>query len=246
MKLLLMLSVLCQTLFASLLMAEEEAAQFRVADPYLEMYTGPGRGFPVFHVVEQNAWITVLKRKTEWFKVRTADGKEGWVPREQMELTLTVTGEQTQFTETQRQDYDRRRWEAGLLGGDFSGARVMTLYGDYAFTDNLAGELSFSKALGDYSSSLIASANLLHQTFPAWRVSPFFTLGFGAIRTEPRVTLVKAEQDTNALANAGLGLRAYITRRFIFRAEYRNHVIFSSDNDNEEIEEWKAGFAAFF
>lgn len=246
MKLLLMLSLLCQALFAHMLMAAGETSRVRVADPYLEMHTGPGRGFPVFHVVEKGASIDVLKRKTEWFRVRTENGREGWVPREQMALTLTATGERITISEAQRSDFDRRRWEAGLLGGDFAGANVISLHGGYAFTDNLAGEMSLAWVLGDYSSSLIAGISLLNQPFPSWRVSPYFALGLGAMRTEPRVTLVKAEQDTNAQANAGLGVRAYITRRFIFRAEYRNYVVFSGDNDNEEIEEWKAGFAAFF
>ena len=38
--------------------------------------------------------ITVLKRRTDWFRVRTAKGKEGWVKRADMELTLTPDGEQ--------------------------------------------------------------------------------------------------------------------------------------------------------
>jgi hypothetical protein len=30
------------------------------------------------------------------------------------------------------------------------------------------------------------------------------------------------------------------------RMEYRNHEIFTSRDDNEEIDEWKVGFAVFF
>jgi hypothetical protein len=84
------------------------------------------------------------------------------------------------------------------------------------------------------------------QPFPEWRFSPFFTLGAGHIATKPRVTLVQAEDSSDATAHVGLGMRVYLSRRFILRAEYKSYVAFSSDDDNEEFEEWQAGFAFFF
>ncbi|HZV92245.1 MAG TPA: hypothetical protein VFF72_03455, partial [Caldimonas sp.] len=41
----------------------------QVADPYLEMRTGPGRGYPVFFVVQRNDWIEIELRHTDWFRV---------------------------------------------------------------------------------------------------------------------------------------------------------------------------------
>jgi hypothetical protein len=32
----------------------------------------------------------------------------------------------------------------------------------------------------------------------------------------------------------------------MFRAEYRSYVLFTSRDENEEIDEWKGGFAFFF
>ena len=61
-----------------------------VADPYLEMHTGPGRGFPKFHVVDRGETVEVMKRRTDWFLVRDGDGTEGWVDRAQLELTLKI------------------------------------------------------------------------------------------------------------------------------------------------------------
>jgi len=48
------------------------------------------------------------------------------------------------------------------------------------------------------------------------------------------------------VAHVGAGLRIYATRRFILRAEYKSYVVFTSRDDNEEVEEWKVGFAFFF
>jgi hemolysin activation/secretion protein len=54
------------------------------------------------------------------------------------------------------------------------------------------------------------------------------------------------EQDrTEQISSVGLGVRWYLTRRFVLRAEYQSHVIFQNTDDNQEINEWKAGFAFF-
>ena len=50
--------------------AQEKLLQVFVSEPYLELSTGPGRGYPVFHVVEREASVDVLFRRTDWFKVR--------------------------------------------------------------------------------------------------------------------------------------------------------------------------------
>ena len=60
-----------------------------IADPYIELHTGPGRGYPVFHVVERGREVEIVKRRTDWFQIRTERGIEGWVPREQMIATLS-------------------------------------------------------------------------------------------------------------------------------------------------------------
>ncbi|MEZ5540700.1 MAG: SH3 domain-containing protein [Pseudomonadota bacterium] len=218
----------------------------RIAEPYIELHTGPGRGYPVFHVVDRGELVEVIKRRTDWFMLRTAKGKEGWASRAAMTLTLSPEGEPTQFAEAELGDFTRRRWETGFMSGDFEGANVMSVYTDYYLTPNLSAELVLSQVFGNFSDALTASVNLLAQPFPEWRISPYFLLGTGAIYTDPHVTLVNERDRTEQISNVGLGLRGYLTRRFILRAEYQNHVIFQNKDDNQEINEWKAGFAFFF
>ena len=226
--------------------ADDIYPEVKVAAPYIEMHTGPGSGYPIFHVVDRGDFVEVIKRKTDWFKVRTVKGKVGWVNRVQMEKTITPSGEQTEFADAGLGDFSKRRWEMGLIGGTFNSAPVMTLYGGYALSANLSAELSVSQVTGDYFSSDIVNLNLLSQPFSKWRYSPFFTLGLGQITTSPSVTLIQAQDSQDLIAHMGLGVKMYLSRRFILRAEYKNYVGFSSDDDNEEFEEWKAGFAFFF
>ena len=92
----------------------------------------------------------------------------------------------------------------------------------------------------------MASVNVVHEAWPDWRVSPFFTLGAGVIHTEPKSTSFRVRIAPTRSVTQEQVFRAYITRQFLFRAEYKTYVVFTSRDDNEEVEEWKVGFAFFF
>jgi uncharacterized protein YraI len=57
--------------------AASVSERLTVADPYLEMRTGPGRGYPVFFVVERGQAVVVELRHTDWYKVRADGGQLG-------------------------------------------------------------------------------------------------------------------------------------------------------------------------
>jgi len=236
----------CSLLLLGIVHAEDDVPRVQVADPYLEMQTGAGSGYPVYHVVERGEWVQILKRKTEWFKVRTDAGKEGWVRREQMERTLTPAGTALKITDVAEGDFARRRWEIGISTGDFSGATIINAWSGYGFTRNLSVELSASQILGSYSSSIMGNIGLLAHPFPEWRFSPYFTLGTGVIQTTPKTSLVQTQDRTNNTTHVGLGLRIYMAKRFIIRADYKNLVIFTSQDENQSITVWQIGFAAFY
>ncbi|MFQ5636220.1 MAG: hypothetical protein ACE5G3_12935, partial [Gammaproteobacteria bacterium] len=145
-----------------------------------------------------------------------------------------------------RHDFGDRRREFGFQLGDFDGANIMTLYGAYLFSEKLSVELSASDITGDFSGGWKLSADLLHQPFPRWYASPFFALGTGLLRIEPKATLVQAEDRTDQEAHVRFGLRAHLGRRFLIRAEYTSYVVFTNRDSNEEPDAWTAGFSFFF
>jgi hypothetical protein len=226
--------------------AQAEGLEVTVLDPYLELHTGPGRGFPVVHVVERGATVRVLKRRTDWFHVIDADGREGWVHRRQLAETLVPAGARLQIDDPAREDFGAHRREVGLLLDDFGGSNVVTAYGAWAFNTHLSGELALSHVLGNFSDGQYASIGMTHVPRPDWRIQPFLSLGTGMIRIEPKGTLVQTPSRTDQLAYAGVGVRAYLARRFIIRAEYKEYVVFTDRDENEEAIEWKVGFAFFF
>jgi hypothetical protein len=226
--------------------ARAEGLEVIVADPFLELRTGPGRGFPIVHVVERGETVRVLKRRTDWFHVQDADGREGWVHREQMAETLVPAGTRLEIDDPAREDFGAHRREVGLLVGDFEGSNVITAYGAYAFNAHLSGELAVSQLLGNYSDGLMGTLGVTHVPRPDWRIQPFFSIGTGYINVEPKGSLVQTPDRTDQLAYVGGGVRAYLARRFIVRAEYKEYVVFTDRDENEEAIEWKIGFAFFF
>jgi len=225
---------------------EDEYQEVVVLDPYIELHTGAGRGYPIFYVVERGEKVLLLKRRTDWVKVRSPRGKEGWVSVEQMSRTLQPTGEMTQFDDGSFDEYQDHRWEVGFLAGDFGGANILSGYGAYSFTPHISAELWLSQILGNFSDGWMINANLTHTFFPKWRASPFFSLGTGVIDIRPKATLVDAEDRRDQVAIVGFGAKAYVTRRFVFRAEYKNYLVFTSRDENEDVNEWKLGFSVFF
>jgi hypothetical protein len=85
-----------------------------------------------------------------------------------------------------------------------------------------------------------------HVPVPEWRIQPFLSMGTGMIRIQPKGSLVQTPARTDQFAYVGGGLRAYLARRFIIRAEYKEYVVFTDRDENEEANEWKIGFAFFF
>lgn len=225
---------------------DERLQQLFIAEAYLELHEGPGRGYAVTQVVPRGDAIDVLYRRTEWFRVRTTRGVEGWAHQREMQKTLLADGSQFTFDLGNREGFTSHDWEMGAFAGDYGGATLISAYISRSFNDQLQVEVTGSQFLGNASNGYTAEIGLAHVFRPEWRISPLLTLGGGMIWIKPKSTLVLPGDRSDQTAYAGAGLRFYVTRRFFMRAEYRHHVVFTSRNENEEINEWKLGLAFFF
>jgi opacity protein-like surface antigen len=226
--------------------AARDYLQVFVRQPYLELHTGPGRGFPVFHAVPRDESVDVLFRRTDWFKVRTERGVEGWASQRDMLLTERADGAPFTFDLGDRAGFTAHHFELGMFAGAYGGANLISAYYSASFNSQLALEVTAGQFLGRYSNGETLDLGLAHVFAPESRWSPFVTLGVGLLHTEPKATLVQPIVRTEQSAYVGGGIRYYLTRRFFLRAEYKAHYIFTKRNENEEADEWKMGFAFFF
>jgi hypothetical protein len=223
-----------------------EYLQVFVVAPYLELHTGPGRGYPVFNVVARDASVDVLAHYTEWFKVRSDRDVVGWVSEIDMLRTVLADGSAFTFERGDRAGFTSHRFETGMFAGEYAGATLISAYSSLAFNSQLALEVSVGQFLGKSSNGVSADVGLTHLFVPEWRFSPFVMLGTGIVHTEPKATLVQSLNRTEQTAYVGGGIRYYLTRRFFVRAEYKNHIVFTKLNSNEVVDEWKLGFAFFY
>ena len=217
-----------------------------VAEPYIEMRTGPGSGYPVFHVVEKGKRIQILKRKTDWFKVRTPEDETGWVSRAQMEKTLTQAGVKKSFKDILLDDYLASRLEFGVSGGLFENDQSITLRAGYRMTSNIFFELAYTKISGKFSSSTLYQANFYMQLYNDTPLTPLFLIGYGKFENVPASTLVSASNQTLDMGNAGIGVKYYLSDRFYFRMDATTYVVLVGDNRTDEYTHYHGGFSFFF
>lgn len=72
--------------------ASADDLEFRVNVSYIDMHTGPGRGFPKFYAIARGESLTAIKQRTSWIKVETTKGRRGWIKAKDLENTTTLDG----------------------------------------------------------------------------------------------------------------------------------------------------------
>jgi hypothetical protein len=222
------------------------AERLQVADPYLELRTGPGRGYPIHHVAARKEWVEIELRHTDWFKLRTENGKEGWVHRNQLATTLTEAGGQKTFRDIALDDYLARRVEMGAAWGRFRSEPMLKFWTGYRMSDTLSAELTLGQVQGLFSGTNFWHLNLQTEPWSDQRLSPFFALGVGKFKNLPNQSLVGAVPVNAKLANATLGLRYHISERFVLRADYSLYTAFVADTRTSEFRAFTAGLSFFF
>jgi hypothetical protein len=213
--------------------AAHELLQLFVTQPYLELHTGPGRGYPVTQVVARGESVDVLFRRTDWFKVRTERGVEGWASAGQLMLATLADGTPFKVNMGDRAGFASHRWESAA-------------YGALSITDNLKVELGASQYTGNVSDGELVEIGLAHVFMPEWRFSPLVDLGTGYRWVQPKATLAKPVDRSDEVGYYGVGARFYLTRRFFLRGDFRKYVVFTRTNENEVNEEWRLGFGFFY
>jgi len=245
MRRLLWLILLLQTLHPGTAhAAKRPLLQLVVTAPYLEMHSGPGRGYPVIYVIGRDEIVTVLFSRTDWYKVRAAHGETGWARRADLATTKLADGEPAPIPPYP--DFASHRWELGAGYGVYNRQNLVTAYVDFALPESLDVEGVLQQALGTLDNRVIATIGLRHTFIPEWKwFSPTAGLGGGYQHIVDKVPPAPLENN-NEMAYVSLGARGFITRRFMWRADWRHYDVFNHLNVYEDLEEWKVGFAVFF
>ena len=224
----------------------DKVERVQVTDPFIELHTFPGRGYPIFFVAARGEWIAIELRHTDWFKVRTAGGKEGWVTRAQLQTTLAESGLQQRFADVAYDDYLARRVELGAGYGRFHQEPMIKFWLSYRLSDTLSIESTLGQVQGVFSGTTLWHVNLQAEPWSDQRFSPFAGIGIGQFKNIPNQSLVNFQPTNARLADAIVGARYHLTDRFMIRVDYAVYTAFVSEQRSLEYRAATAGLSFFF
>ena len=217
-----------------------------IAEPYIELRTGPGRGYPIFFVAQRGERIEIELRHTDWYRVRTEGGKVGWAMRQQLETTLTAGGVNKTFRDVLLDDFLARRVQLGAAWGHFKGEPMLKLYTSVRTSETLSIEATIGQVQGVFSGTDLWHVNVMAEPWSDRRFSPFVGIGVGKFTNFPNLSLVTAATTSAKLANAVVGVRYYLTERFVLRGDYSLYTVFVNDAKTTEYRAWTGGVSFFF
>jgi opacity protein-like surface antigen len=224
---------------------ETDIVVLEVADSFIEMHTGPGRGYPVFNVIEKGETIQILKRKTNWYKVRSEDSKTGWTKAAQLAHTLKPTGVPVDLPEISHGDYLKSSWHVGFSAGQIERADTLSVTAGYRPLSWAGVEIEWGKIFDNSVTSDFYGANILVEPVPDWFMSPFVTAGGGQFSFDSRQKVLVDDTGTSNYISFGAGANYYIGRNFVVRGEYRRYSV-STNDDKVGLNSWRIGLNIFF
>ncbi|NVJ60205.1 MAG: SH3 domain-containing protein [Gammaproteobacteria bacterium] len=230
--------------------AEEPSVSIEVIDPFVELHTGPGEGYPVFYTVEQGERVTILKRRPDWYEITSEYGQTGWAKAAQIARTLLPTGEPVDLPSVSYGDYLEGSFFAGFNTGRFSkgeldSAEVITFNAGYRWNSWLSLEFERSKFYDAEVRGRYYGGVVRFEPYSEWKFSPSITVGSGSLKISSQPELIPLDIDESSYLSLGVGLSIYVGRNFLVKAEFRDFKI-DTDLDSERSDQWQLGFNAFF
>ncbi|MFY8348953.1 SH3 domain-containing protein [Pseudoalteromonas sp. SSM20] len=225
-----------------------EPLQLSVKDPYLNIHSGAGRGYPIIYVAEKSETITVIKRHTSWYLITLENGQEGWAEQSSLVNTLTLTGQPFTIEHTGIDAFENQKLAFGIGLGELDGVSNQSVDASWRFTQNLSINLEYSYALGAVAKNQLVDVSVIHHPFPHWRVSPYLGIGAGNVWTTPKTPVIGGGDETRQsdLLSATFGVNTYLTSRFVLKAEYKRFSALTERDATEDLEQWKLGITVFF
>src|SRR3984957_6345681 len=205
MRRLLALVLLVQALHLGLANAAAKNLVLVVTDPYLEMHSGPGRGFPVVYDIGRDELVTGLYSRPVLYKGCSLNGSEGWVRRADLARTLSESGEPAPIPPYP--DFTTHRWELGAGYGVYNRENLVTAYADFGLTSSLDVEFAVQQAFGTIDNRYIATIGVRHTFIPEWKwFSPTAGIGTAYQYIQDKVPPAPL-QKSNEMAYVSVGAR---------------------------------------
>ncbi len=229
--------------------SESNSPVLSVLDAFAEVRSGPGRGYPVFHSVEQGETIELITRRPGWYEIKTANGKVGWTTEREISRTIQATGEPADLPLVSYGDFLENTWWSGfssgrLFTGELENFDALSLTVGYRFKDWISAAGEYGRAYGSDSSGSYFGALVLIEPMSNYKFSPKFSLGAGELSFDSQPKQVNVSVDGASYYSLGAGISYYIGRRFVLDVGIRQFEISNNGNDDSSTQ-WQLGFITF-
>jgi hypothetical protein len=220
--------------------------QVALSDPFVELHTGPGRGYPVFHVAARGERVSLLLAHTSWVKLRTASGREGWASRESLRGTLVAAGVAPGLMQRWSDRWLQDRLALGAAWGRFQSQPMLRLAARYRLGEALGLEASAGQVQGLYSGTDFWQLDATVEPMSDRDWSPTFAVGVGRFHNIPNASLVEQGQTHANLAHAAVGVRWRFGSRYEVRADWSLYTALLSEQRSREYRALTLGLSFFF
>jgi hypothetical protein len=226
--------------------AEESVPTLALSEPFVDLHTGPGRGYPVFHVSARGEVVQLLLAHTGWVKLRTAAGIEGWTPRAALQGTLQAAGVAPGLFARWRDTHLRDKLEFGAAWGRFQRQPMLKLGARLRLSEAIAVQAAAGQVQGLYSGTDFWQVDAVLEPMSDLPLSPVFAVGVGRFRNIPNASLVEQGTTNANLAHAGLGLRWRFGARYVLHADWSHFVALLSEQRSREYRAVTVGLSFHF
>ncbi len=225
---------------------EPDVVKLSVIDTYLELHTGPGRGYPIFHVIEQGQIVKVLRRRSNWFYVSDRRNVQGWVKQQGLARTLASTGLPAALPDIQHGDFLAQQGRIGFSLGQLGNAYTSSVSAGYRILSFAGIEVEYGQIFRDLEDGTSYGASIIIEPIKSWSFTPFISKGL-AWQDWKKKTVSSVGSNTfhSNSEFTGAGINYYIGLNFVVRGEYRQ-VLFTQNNVSTSNTEWRLGFSSFF
>jgi len=225
--------------------AQEDSSYLVVSEPFIEIHTGAGRGYPIFHSAERGQKVKLLKRRANWYLIETHDKKVGWAKASSLAHTLQTTGLPSDLPSVSHGDYLKSSFRAGFTTGQIEGASAFSFVLGYRPFSYIGLEAEYGNMFEASVTGRYYGANLIVEPIQKWNMTPFISFGTGVMTFNQRQKLAGSITGEADYTSNGVGLNYYLGRNFQIRGEYKWYAL-SADGQSSDLSEWRLGFNSFF
>ena len=220
--------------------------ELSVIDSFIELHSGPGRGYPILNTIEQGETVHVYKRRGTWYLVSDKRLNQGWVPQDKLARTIASTGLPAALPDVNHGDYLAQKIRIGFSAGKQDDDETANIMLGYRLLSFASIEAEVGQIFTDRSDGYSYGANLLIEPIQSLSFTPFISYGLGKSEFKDKATQsVGSDSRSSDYHFWGAGINYYIGLNFVVRGEYRK-VHLSSNNDSASTSAWRIGFSSFF